>query len=153
MNMAKKRLYIAYGSNLNLSQMAQRCPTAQLVGPSVMKDWRLRFRGSRENAVATVERFHSGRVPVLIWQLTPQDEKALDRYEGWPQLYRKEIVRVKLNGRIVNAMIFIMNEVHPYSQPSPYYLSTICEGYLSAGFDIDILRKALRDSLTASDGR
>ena len=28
----KKRLYTAYGSNLNLSQMAMRCPTAKLVG-------------------------------------------------------------------------------------------------------------------------
>ena len=27
----KGRLYIAYGSNLNLAQMAGRCPTAEVV--------------------------------------------------------------------------------------------------------------------------
>ena len=28
------KLYIAYGSNLNLSQMKHRCPTARVIGTS-----------------------------------------------------------------------------------------------------------------------
>lgn len=28
----KERFYIAYGSNLNLEQMENRCPTAEVVG-------------------------------------------------------------------------------------------------------------------------
>ena len=35
----KPTLYIAYGSNLNLPQMALRCPTAEVVGKSEMKDY------------------------------------------------------------------------------------------------------------------
>lgn len=35
--MAKSRLYIAYGSNLHLPQMAFRCPTAKVVGASEVK--------------------------------------------------------------------------------------------------------------------
>ena len=34
--MAKKRLYVAYGSNLNTYQMRYRCPTARLVGTGVI---------------------------------------------------------------------------------------------------------------------
>jgi hypothetical protein len=49
------KLYIAYGSNLNLAQMADRCPTARVIGKSEMKGWRLLFKGSRTGAVATVE--------------------------------------------------------------------------------------------------
>jgi len=30
----KNKLYIAYGSNLNLTQMAKRCPTAKVLGAS-----------------------------------------------------------------------------------------------------------------------
>ena len=51
----KQRLYIAYGSNLNLEQMAFRCPTAKVVGKSELKDYELLFRGGRRGAVATVE--------------------------------------------------------------------------------------------------
>lgn len=33
----KPRLYVAYGSNLNLTQMAFRCPTAKVVGKGEVK--------------------------------------------------------------------------------------------------------------------
>ena len=53
--MQKRKKYIAYGSNLNLAQMARRCPTAKVVGKGEIKDYELLFRGCRESAVATVE--------------------------------------------------------------------------------------------------
>ena len=146
-----KKLYIAYGSNLNLSQMASRCPTAKVLGTSEMKGWRLLFRGAHAGAVATVEPFKGGSVPVLVWEITPADEAALDRYEGWPFLYRKETIKVKLGGKTVKAMVYIMNDGRPLGQPSCYYYSTILEGYKSAGFDVDILRKATTDSVDTEE--
>ncbi len=68
----KERLYIAYGSNLNLRQMAHGCPTAEVVGKSLLRGWRLMFRGGSHSAVATVERMPGHAVPVLIWRLQPQ---------------------------------------------------------------------------------
>lgn len=147
MHKAKKLLYIAYGSNLNLEQMTLRCPTAEVVGKSVLKGWRLLFRGGSTGSVATIERFRGSIVPILVWQLQPHDEAALDRYEGWPHLYRKEALRVKLNGKSVDAMIYIMNESRPYGSPSPSYFNTIRDGYVDAGFDISILQRATFDSL------
>jgi gamma-glutamylcyclotransferase (GGCT)/AIG2-like uncharacterized protein YtfP len=140
------KLYLAYGSNLNLEQMANRCPTAKVVGASKIKGYRLLFRGSHAGAVATIEPFKGESVPVLVWDITPADEAALDRYEGWPFLYRKETIKVRLNGKTVQAMVYIMNEGRPLGQPSCYYYSTILDGYKSAGFDIEILRKAVADS-------
>ena len=46
----KPKLYMAYGSNLNLYQMAYRCPTAQVAGKAVLKDYELLFRGGYEAA-------------------------------------------------------------------------------------------------------
>ena len=37
-NATQERLYIAYGSNLNLPQMERRCPTAKVVGTSEIKN-------------------------------------------------------------------------------------------------------------------
>ena len=64
---SKERLYIAYGSNLNLDQMKHRCPTAEVVGAAKLKNWRLRFRGENHSAVATIEREKGFKVPVLVW--------------------------------------------------------------------------------------
>jgi hypothetical protein len=81
----------------------------------------------------------------LLWELTPADEAALDRYEGWPILYRKEKVRVKLDGKSMSAMVYIMNDGRPVGTPSCYYYSVILEGYKTAGFEVDILRAAVSD--------
>ncbi|CDM68553.1 hypothetical protein CM240_1394 [Clostridium bornimense] len=145
------KLYLAYGSNLNLEQMSNRCPTAKVVETSQIDNHRLLFRGAHAGAVATIEPFKGDSVPVLVWEITPADEAALDRYEGWPFLYRKETVKVKLNGKTVKAMVYIMNDGRPLGQPSCYYYSTILEGYKSAGFDVDILRKATTDSAESEE--
>ena len=110
----KEILYIAYGSNLNLAQMAGRCPTAEVVGKAMLRGWRLAFR-----SVATIERRIGYSVPVLVWKLRPEDETALDRYEGWPNLYYKENLKVTLDGKRRTAMVYIMNgnaHLQPASQ-------------------------------------
>ena len=42
--MSKKQLYIAYGSNINLEQMAYRCPHSKVVGTAEIKDYELELR-------------------------------------------------------------------------------------------------------------
>ncbi len=145
--MNPKMLYIAYGSNLNLPQMAMRCPTAKVVGTSELKDYELLFRGGRRSSVATVEPLKGSSVPVLLWKLRERDLQALDRYEGYPSFYRKEIHPVELNGKSIQAMVYIMNDGHPFGSPSDYYLGTILEGYESAGFDTEVLEQAVDKSI------
>lgn len=145
-NVSKHRFYIAYGSNLNLEQMAKRCPTAEAVKSTYLHNYRLMFRG-KGTAVATIEKHKGGKVPILIWQLQPSDEHNLDIYEGFPHLYRKEILKVTVNGKRVRAMVYIMNErLHPYDTPSRSYFDTIRQGYKDSGFDTNILRQAVLDS-------
>ena len=48
--MNEKKYYIAYGSNLSVEQMAQRCPDARIVGQAVLEDWELAFHGRNHPA-------------------------------------------------------------------------------------------------------
>ena len=145
--MKSKTLYIAYGSNLNLQQMAFRCPTAKVIGASKIKDYELLFRGGCRGSVATVEPLKGSHVPALLWELKEKDLQALDRYEGYPHFYRKEILDVELNGKTISAMVYIMNDGHPFGAPSDHYLNTILEGYESAGFDTEVLEQAVEKSI------
>jgi len=140
------RIYLAYGSNLNLEQMAHRCPGAKVLGSARLNGYQLIFRGSKTGAVATIEKRKGSSVPVLLWEITARDEEALDRYEGYPTLYRKETVKVRLSGQWVQAMVYIMNEGRPLGIPSRYYYDIIWQGYTEAGFDTAILSKAVRES-------
>lgn len=92
------RKYIAYGSNLNREQMAKRCPDAKVIGSGMLKDYELLFRGYTDAAVATVEPKEGENVPVLIWEISPRDEVNLDRYEGYPRLYGKQMLEVEVEG-------------------------------------------------------
>nr|WP_312578846.1 gamma-glutamylcyclotransferase family protein [Sedimentibacter sp.] len=136
-------LYIAYGSNLNLTQMKQRCPTARVIGASEIKDYELVFRGSRYSAVATIEPCEGSNVPVLLWGIQTEDEKSLDRYEGYPNFYGKENMKIVLNGRTVSAMVYVMIPGHELGIPSKHYKTSIEEGYIDAGFDTDMLENAV----------
>ena len=137
-----KRLYIAYGSNLNLRQMAVRCPTAKPVGTAMLKGWQLTFR-----SVATLVPDPQAETPVGIWDITAADEIALDRYEGFPRLYGKTMVDIELNGKTVKAMMYLMNEGLP-SLPSKWYLDAIAKGYEDVGLDTVHLTKALEHTKT-----
>lgn len=143
-----KTIYLAYGSNLNLAQMHRRCPTAKPLGTSVLTDYQLFFRGGHGNAVATVEPMKGGQVPVLLWEIELEDEKSLDIYEGYPNLYQKETVTVAYKGQEVMAMMYVMNNGRPLSTPNCYYYSTILEGYKDCGFEKELLKQAVADSST-----
>lgn len=139
----KPKLYIAYGSNLNLPQMAFRCPTAKVVGTGELKGYELLFRGGRRGAVATVEPKEGSTVPVLLWEINERDEGSLDRYEGYPNFYEKQMMEVEIEGKTVPAMVYVMTPGHGFGIPSDYYANVIWEGYESAGFDTKILEDAI----------
>ena len=135
-------IYLAYGSNLHIEQMQRRCPTAEVLGTSTLHGYRLVFNG-----VATIEPDPDRSVPVLLWDIKPADEPPLDRYEGFPHLYRRETVQVELNGKTVDAMAYIMNS-EGIAPPSPYYYDVIRQGYEMNGLDIAVLEQARRESIT-----
>lgn len=142
----KKRIYLAYGSNMNLPQMAMRCPTAKPLGTTVVEDYQLLFRGNPRSAVATIEPSEGVKVPALLWEIKAKDEVALDKYEGYPFFYEKETLEVELNGEKVKAMVYIMTEGHEFGSPNCHYYSSILEGYQSAGFDPQILKEGAEKS-------
>ncbi len=148
----KKRYYIAYGSNLNVKQMKMRCPSAQLVGTSKIENYELLFKGSKTGYYLTIEPKTGENVPVAVWETTPEDEAALDRYEGFPifyykaeiQLPIKELQTKKVKKR--EGYIYIMQENRSKGLPNKCYVDTCIEGYFYFGFDVEILKRAIEKS-------
>lgn len=141
-----KRLYVAYGSNLNFEQMKHRCPTAKLYDTGIIEGYELQFKGNPTCAFATIAPKENASVPAAVWEIQPRDEMALDRYEGYPSHYFKQNVPVQLGGEEVSAMVYIMNLKQQFGMPSPYYYQTVLEGYHDCGLDTDVLDQAVKDS-------
>ena len=50
----KTKMYIAYGSNMDLEQMQRRCPEAELLGTGRLENWRLMFKGIKTGAYGSL---------------------------------------------------------------------------------------------------
>ena len=136
-----KKKYVAYGSNLNVCQMARRCPNATVFGIGKIRDYQLTCRG-----VATIVPEKGRFVPVGVWEIDEKDEKSLDIYEGYPSFYRKETIPVEMaNGETIDGMVYIMNSGIPH-QPSQIYYEVIKQGYHDVGLDTKYLDEALKDT-------
>lgn len=128
----ERKYYFAYGSNMNIGQMAFRCPAAEVVENVRVEGYRLAFCGRPSgNGVATILPQEGSHVDGVLWKITKECERNLDYYEGYPHLYGKETITVKnAEGKERDVTVYIINE--PYksqpSVPSSVYLEGILEG-------------------------
>jgi gamma-glutamylcyclotransferase (GGCT)/AIG2-like uncharacterized protein YtfP len=136
------RLYFAYGSNLNHAQFYVRCPGAKAFGRVVLPNYRLYFRGVADIGPSPGDEVWGG-----IYKITPACERALDRYEGFPHLYRKESFYVEVkrgaDKDFLEVMYYTMN-TGLIEAPGRYYYSVIEQGYKDWGLDLSHLGGALR---------
>ena len=118
------KYYIAYGSNLSVRQMAVRCPEARVAGKAVLKDWKL------------VIKLHATIEPAKRFYFKRDLEVTLTDLKG-------------KRPRQVTAMVYIMTEGRAVRMPMKGYVDVLVEGYERFGFDLGILRRALRDTSDA----
>lgn len=138
----KNTFYIAYGSNLNIVQMQHRCPTAKIYGKGKLMDYRLTFKTMGACAYATIEPCEGEYVPVAVWCIQGEDEKSLDRYEGYSSHYKKDTVEVVLDCETIEGMVYVMNHKAVYALPDRRYFACVESGYQSFGLDKTKLYRA-----------
>jgi gamma-glutamylcyclotransferase (GGCT)/AIG2-like uncharacterized protein YtfP len=134
-----KKWYFAYGSNCNLDQMVTRCPKAKPVSTVTLPNYILIFNG-----VASIRRKKGAEVLGVLWEITPECEQSLDRYEGFPRLYGKKKVTVYAgDGSATRAMVYVMVPGREPGLPSTTYYEGIKTGFLQNGIPTDTLEAAL----------
>jgi gamma-glutamylcyclotransferase (GGCT)/AIG2-like uncharacterized protein YtfP len=133
-------LYAAYGSNLDTRWMAERCPHSPPVSSGWLDGWRLTFGGESvgwEGALATVVEDADSRVFVMLYEMSDEDERNLDEWEGSELgLYSKIRLRVQtLDGNSL-AWLYVLND-YEGGLPGAHYLSVIADAAEVAGAPSD----------------
>ncbi len=116
-------LYFAFASNMDVAQMAARCPGAECLGPAVLADHRFRV-GRRGYATVVAE--PGATVHGVLWRLDARHEAALDVYEGIRHgLYRKVTHPVRTaQGGEQDALVYVAGD--PASgQAVPGYMEKV----------------------------
>ena len=132
-------LYFAYGSNLNHFQMKSRCKDSIFLKKINLKNFRLTFR--TKYRAADIEPKKNSIVPGALFEISKSDEKKLDIYEDFPNLYKKYYF-FYYNKKI---MTYVMVKKTPFRYPTEKYLNTVKEGYKDCDLDISYLLKSLNE--------
>jgi len=121
--------YFAYGSNLNENQLQHRCPNSQYLGKAHLDGYRLTFDLYSSNwggGVADVVEDKNSKVWGLLYELTDEDLKSLDGYEGHPNFYKRRAVNViDMKGKNVEAITYEVVNKKSFIPPADEYLDLI----------------------------
>ena len=129
----EQRYYFAYGSNIAKEQMASRCPGSQLAGRAHLLGHSFLIS---ERGVASVAPARDCITQGLLWTITPDDERALDRFEGVAKGHCvKKLVAVHAadSNEAVEALIYVASNNSP-GIPWPGYLEKIIPAACECGF-------------------
>ena len=131
-------LYAAYGSNLDPSQMAERCPHSPLRGTGWLTGWRLTFGGEGwDGALPTVVEEADAQVFVALFDVTPADESTLDEWESaTTELYRKVRLRVATLEGEQTAWVYVLNDFEG-GTPSARTIGIVADAAEAAGAPSD----------------
>ncbi len=128
-----ENIYFAYGSNLSEDQMAYRCPDAYTIGKASVSGWEFRIM---ERGYATIIPSDGSAIWGVLWALSANDERRLDRYEGVSAgLYTRDRIVVEMNGLQVEALVYIA----PFfgdGVATDSYMESVINGAEAFGFPV-----------------
>ena len=133
-------LYFAYGSNLNHFQMKRRCKDSIFLKKINLKNFILTFRSKYR--AADIEPKKNSYVSGAIFEISKSDEKKLDVYEDYPNLYRKYYFTYY--GKKI--MTYTMTKKTLFTFPTERYLNIVKRGYKDCNLDLKTLKQGLKYS-------
>ena len=134
-------LYFAYGSNLHHFQMKRRCKDSIFIKKIKLKNFRLTFRSKYR--AADIEKKRNSFVPGGLFEISKNDEKKLDVYEDFPNLYKKYYFRYY--GKKVMTYTMVKKTIFRY--PTKHYLDIVKKGYKDCKLENKFLYSALKEKL------
>src|SRR5579872_1791925 len=122
------------------AQMLERCPHSPQRGSGWLEGWRLTFGGEDigwDGAMTTVVESPGDRVFVVVYDVSPTDEKALDSWDGVTLgYYRRLKVRVATLDGSVLAWLYVLN-FWEGGLPSARHIGILADAAEKAGAPAD----------------
>jgi hypothetical protein len=126
-------LYFAYGSNMSISRLRQRVPSAMRIGISTLHEHDLRFHKKGKDGSGKCDAFETGisehAVIGCLFKISAAEKAALDKAEGVGFGYEeKEITLIDESGGAVRAMTYYATSVDDSLNPYSWYLQHVVVG-------------------------
>ncbi len=123
-------IYFAYGSNMDGEQMQSRTPGARVIGIGTLPHYALVFtRWSRSwnSATADILPEKGKQVCGVLYDLTPEDLKRMDKFADYPNSYVRQDVTVESDGEKLPALTYVAVRQGVFL-PSKAYIGKMIQG-------------------------
>lgn len=122
------------------TQMAERAPHSPMAGTGWLEGWRLTFGGEKlgwDGALGTIVEDPGYRVFVVLYDVTPFDEREMDRWEGREFGLRTKIrLRVQTMDGSELAWMYVLDD-YEGGLPSAHYIGLLADAAEAAGAPTD----------------
>lgn len=143
------QLYFAYGSNLWLKQIKNRCPDHKMIGRGVLKGYRwIISKREYANIIGSSNDYVEG----IIYEISSRDEERLDINEGVKTgLYRKEYLNIEKDTETVKCLVYVDPTVEEGCAKSEY-VNRINNGLIDANLSPEYVMRYIRKYIPVSQG-
>jgi gamma-glutamylcyclotransferase (GGCT)/AIG2-like uncharacterized protein YtfP len=118
--------YFAYGSNMNLDQMKERCgENFSVLGTLKLDKYEIGFDSE---GYANIRPKENAIVYGVLFEVNDYCLKQLDKYEGVPDVYRRQEIVIEFNDKIIKAITYIESPDEFNNKPRKDYLEKIIKG-------------------------
>jgi hypothetical protein len=125
--------YFAYGSNMSISRLRERAPSALALGCHALKEHDLRFHKSSTDGSGKCDAFYTGDAADIIFgalfEISHSEKPALDRAEGLGYGYEEKSVAVHASdGSSLEATTYIATNIDERLKPYSWYVNHVRVG-------------------------
>jgi len=138
--------YFAYGSNMASHRLLQRLPGAQHVEVGILTGHQLRFHkndsglSGKCNIEFTDD--HRDEVYGVVYQISNEDKRTLDRIEGLGAGYNEKTVSITtLSGSILTSVTYFAIDVDHRVMPYHWYKQHVLRGAIEHGLPAEYIGK------------
>lgn len=131
-----KKLYFAYGSNLDINRLQARIGKVKVIGVTTVYGWKLVFNaGQGKQCFANMQMTGNptDSVDGAVYEISPVQLRKLDTCEGAPHFYTRMIYR------------FNNKDLHMYVSINPHYTQQQVRGISPARDYLDFMIKGSVD--------
>jgi len=107
--------YFAYGSNMDMSRLSNRGVNPETRDKGTLKNWKLKFNkkaSAGDWSFANIEQSEGDIVEGLVFTIKESDLKLLDKFEGAPRHYRREILEIETEREAIKCITYIAQPEH-----------------------------------------
>lgn len=126
-NFGNGLFYFAYGSNMNLARMTERCGKDNFVdlGKAQLPGYSFYFYGRGH---ANIRPMASQTIEGVLFQIQDSCLKSLDQVEGYPNTYQRQAVKVNWKETNVLAQAYIVEKDQTVGTPTAEYYQIVLSG-------------------------